>query len=181
MMDKTVLRKQPNKQKKYRQRQSQQGLVRFELQINAEAKARFEQLVEAVAEEYETPWDKRQRLALARNKVFNQIIEGTVHEFRFLKQQIDELKQEIAALSPTFFTSTGSTPTPLPEGIRSLPDDPAQLKSIIATLHHDCQHSQQTAQKYQHAAEQFEKLYDASSRYNQDLLLKLQQYEASTA
>jgi len=172
-------RKPNNKQKKYRTQQSQKGLVRFEMQIPAEAKHRFEQMVQAVAEEYAQPWDSRRRLALARIAVFNQITEAITHDFVHLTQQIDELKKEIAALSPTFFTRTGAASTPLPEAIRSLPDDPAQLKSIIATLHHDCQHSQQTAQKYQHAAEQFEKLYDASSRYNERLLDKLKLLQGS--
>ncbi len=53
--------KRPNRQKKYRKTQSNNGLVRFELQISAKAKAHFDRLVEAVANEYAEPFDPRRR------------------------------------------------------------------------------------------------------------------------
>ena len=62
-------RSEPNYQKKYRQKQEAKGMARFEIQLPAKTKAKFDELVEAVAEEYARPHSKRQRIALARIQV----------------------------------------------------------------------------------------------------------------
>ncbi len=101
-----VHKKDKNRQQKYRQAHASMELVRYELQVNAESKARFENLVRAVADEYESPWDERQRMAKARCQVFDEITQDVVHEFAGLQVHIDSLKAEIKALSPSFFIDT---------------------------------------------------------------------------
>lgn len=174
-MENHAFRKQPDKQKKYRNKQIQKGLVRYEIQIKEETKQRIEQMVTAIAEEYDSPWDPRRRLARARNEVFEKITQDTTHDFIHLKEQNEQLKKEIAALSPTYFTSSAHVPTSLPAAVNSLPDDCAQLKSIIAQLFHDLQQSKHTAQKLKTSTDRFEKLYEASTNYNERLLYKLRE------
>ena len=56
-MEEKSTKHRPHAQKKYRRSQSNKGLVRFELQVSADAKERFDALVNAAAEEYAQPWD----------------------------------------------------------------------------------------------------------------------------
>ena len=162
------------RQKTYRHRQSSKGLVRFELQVSAGAKARFEALVTVAAEEYTEPWDPRRRLARARAQVFEDITHGVAHEFFTLKDQIETLKAEVKALSPQFFKPTGSNTTPLPEAIRALPDEPTLLKAQLAETHQAAQRAQREALNYQRLAKQFEALYETASNYNEELSARLE-------
>lgn len=165
-------RDQPNYQKKYRQKQEAKGLARFEIQIPAETKEIFDELVEAVAEEYVRPHSKRQRTALARIQVFEEITQGITHEFFELKDKIQALKDEIKALSPNFF-KTKTDNTPLPEAIGSLPDDPQKLKKLLAKLYQGLQAANIKATEQERRAKQFESLYSAASDYNEKLQIKL--------
>ncbi len=159
----------PNPQKKYRHTQARKGLVRYELQIPREAKAHFEALVKAAADEYSEPFSERQRKAKARIQIFQEITQGITHEFFTLKEQIEALKAQVAALSPSFFKNKVADKTPLPDAIQALPDAPHTLKSLLATLYKENQQLKQEANEYQRQAQQFEKLYNATSAYNDEL------------
>jgi hypothetical protein len=156
-------------QQKYRQTQHHKGLVRYELQISADAKARFETLATCAAEEMVSPWDPRRRLAKARAQVFDEVTQGIRHEFFALKDQIEALKAEIKTLSPQFFKQKTGHKTPLPEAIRALPDDPKRLKAHLAQFYQDMQIAQREALKYKRLSAQFEALYDVASKQNEAL------------
>ncbi len=165
----------PQTQRNYRQSQGNKGLVRFELQVNTESKARFEAMVEAAAEEFSAPWDLRQRKAKARAQIFDEITQGTTHEFFELKDQIGALKEEITALSPSFFTSDTTEQIPLPEAIAALPDDPKHLKAVLAKTHRQAQGFKQAAHEHKRQAQQFQALYDTVNKYNDELKEQLKQ------
>ncbi len=171
----TIDRKQVA-QKKYRDKQQGNGLVRYELQVNALSKQRFELMVESTADEFDQPWDKRQRKAKARALLFDKISQGVLHDFVSLHNQIVTLKQEVKALSPSYLKSDMTTNTPLPESIRALPDDPQQLKKILAETHRAAQTYKKEAQKHQEDSERYQKLYEVSSEYNDSLKAKLQDH-----
>lgn len=76
-----------DKQKKYRRTRRSKGITRFELQVNAESKTRFEKLVESAADEFQKPWDKRQRMAQARAQIFDEITDGICHDFFALQNR----------------------------------------------------------------------------------------------
>lgn len=160
-------------QKKYRKVQSHKGLVRFEIQVSEKTKARFDEMVKAAAEEIAQPWDPRQRLAKARQKVFDDMTQGTAHEFFALKDQIQALKAEIEAISPRFFHTPDLDKVPLPESIKALPDDPNQLKALLAKSHREAQQAIMSARRYKDLAEQQEKLYQTASDYNDVLQRRL--------
>ena len=174
-MDEKRINRNPLHQKKYRRAQKNKGLVRFELQVSAESKSRFDTLVREAAEEYPAPWDPRRRLAKARAHVFDEITQNISHEFFTLKDQIQALKAEIKALSPQFFKTSGTDKTPLPEAIRALPDDPKKLKTVLASIYQEAQYAKQETLKYQRLAEQYEELYEAASNYNEELQSKIEQ------
>ncbi len=163
----------PNHQKKYRQKQAAKGLTRFEIQIPSKTKAKFDTLVETVAEEYIKPHSKKQRITLARIQVFEEITQGIQHDFFELQDQIEALKDEIRALSPQFFKTHTTYKTPLPEAILALPDDPKKLKSLLAKLYQDLQTAQLTATEQKRRAQQFEALYDTTSTHNDSLQAQL--------
>lgn len=157
-------------QKKYRKRQSSKGLIRYELQVRETSKLRFEQLVEAAAEEFVEPEGLRQRMAKARAQVFDEITKGVCHEFFTLKDQIKALREEITALSPSFFFEPNQVKnTPLPTAVAVLPDDPIALKTLVANLHRQLQSALQTAKEYERRAKQYLELYEASSRERERL------------
>lgn len=178
-MDTILSRKRLDPQKKYRQSKATQGFARFELQVRTESKDKFEAMVDAAAEEYLKPWNLRQRRALARARIFDEIIEGSLHEFMTLKDQIESLKNEVKALSPSFFKDALSEKIPLPEAISSLPDDPQKLKALLARIFNEVQTAKSAANRSKELADQYEKLYEASSRYNEKLSKKLKEYEPS--
>ena len=172
-MEKNIKNQHISRQKKYRRMQDAKGLVRFEIQLPADIKDTFDELVEAVADELSEPWDKRQRVALARIQVFKEITQHITHDFKALTAEINALKEQIKALSPTFFKTQTAEQTPIPEAIRALPDDPEQLKQLITKLHQGLQTAKLSMHEYKRSATQFEALYDAASRYNEELQKKL--------
>ncbi len=174
-MEQLKTKNRPNKHKKYRKAQHNKGLVRYELQVNAGAKARFEALVEAAADEFEAPWDIRRRMAKARALVFEEVTSGAIHDFFALKDQIQALKEEIKVLSPSFFISNVPQKAPLPEAIRNLPDDPQQLKTLLSKLYSESQQAKIQATEYKRKADQYLSLYDTVSDYNDELKLKLKE------
>ena len=168
-MENRTKRIQPNAQQKYRRVQHQKGLVRFEIQVNADTKARFDEAVDAVADEFTKPWSLRQRLARARARVFDEMTQGIRHEFFTLKDQMTALKAEIKALSPSFFQTADKLTTPLPEAISALPDDSQQLKRLLTAQFKELQQTKLETQKYKHQAKQFEALYNAIYQQNEEL------------
>jgi hypothetical protein len=122
-----------NKQQRYRKSQSGKGLVRFEIQVSKETKERFDAMVNEAAKEFITPQDTRQRIAKARARVFDELTNNLGHDFFTLRDQIDQLKAEVKALSPTFFETSDYLNTPLPEAVSALDDDPKKLKQLLAT------------------------------------------------
>lgn len=159
-MNKISPRTLPNPQKKYRQQQSSKGLVRYELQISNDAKQRFEALVKAAADEYPTPFSERQRMAKARIQIFNELTQGITHDFFTLQDQIHALKEQVAALSPSFFKIDAAKTTPIPDAIRALPDEPQSLKSLLTKLYTEGQHAKLAAKQYKQRADQFSELYE---------------------
>ena len=171
-MEKIELITRPNRQKKYRQKQNIKGLVRFEIQLPIETKAHFDELVDAVADEYVQPYDKRRRTALARIQVFGEITKSITHEFFELKDKIISMRDEIKALSPNFFKIKTDS-TPLPEAIKALPDDPKRLKQLLAKLYQSLQGAKLATQQHKRRATQYEALYNAANEYNDKLKTKL--------
>jgi len=155
-------------QKRYRKKQANKGLVRYEMQIPKESKVKFEQLVKAVADEYDEPWDERRRMALARAEVFNEIIQDTLHEFTELKRQIKTLQDEVQALAPKFFAQKSAS-SPLPSAIASLPDDPEHLKMLLTKIFGEGQRAKRQANEYKRRADQYEELYRVSTDQNEEL------------
>lgn len=131
----------PKYQEKYRQQQSQKGLVRYEIQVSREAKARFEAAVTARADEYPAPYSERARKAKARSELFEEITQDVVHEFFALKERIQALEQEIQALAPKYFKTPSHGMPPIPQAIASLPNDPEHLKALLAKSHLECQNA----------------------------------------
>ena len=166
--------KRPSAQRKYRDSQKHKGLVRYELQISRESKERFESLVETAANEYDESWNLRHRMAKARSDIFDEITQGITRDFYALKNQINVLKAEIKALSPSFFKKMLPENSPLPQSIQSLPDDPVQLKKILASTHLEAQHAKKEMLKYQRQAQQYLSLYETASSYNDELQAQVQ-------
>lgn len=175
-MDYTNELTRENAQKKYRLNQSKRGLIRFELQVSKKSKRRFDEMVEAVADEYNQPWDKRRRIALARAEVFDEITRGSIHEFTELKQQISSQKEEISALAPSFFYEK-NMPVALPSAIQSLPDDPDHLKALLAKMYQEAQTAKLQAREQKRKADQFEKLYNVQYEENEKIQAQLKEEE----
>ena len=164
----------PCRKKTYRKAQKNRGLVRYELQVNASSKAKFEKMVECAAAEYDYPWNIRQRMAKARSDIFDEITRGLQHEFTSLKQHIAELKDEIKALSPSFFSKEASLEqTPLPQAIASLPDDPKRLKLLLTRTYKECQQAKREARTYKQESVRFQELYRTVDTFNDELQAKL--------
>lgn len=155
-------------QKKYRTNQSKKGLVRYEMQISKSSKLKFEELVTVAADEYKEPYSEKQRKTIARKDLFEQMIEGNLHEFDELKQRIKSLEEEIEALAPKFF-SDRKTKSPLPSAIKALPDDPGHLKALLSKFFSEGQQAKREAKEYKRRAEQYEELYRVVSDHCEEL------------
>lgn len=162
----------PNTQKKYRLCQASKGFVRFELQVQKDTKLRFDKLVDAAAEDFVAPWSKKQRIAKARAKIFDDITKNVIHEFHTLQSQIESLKAEIKALSPAVFNLNGSN-IPLPAAINELPNDPKHLKQLLAKTHLQFQQANKAQREFKQQSEQYLALYEAASKYNDELSAQL--------
>lgn len=172
---KTIQRK--NRNRIYREAQQARGLVRIEFQVKPEVKARFEEAAAVEAETYTEPWDHRRRLTKARTALFEKLAAGTLHQFEQLKEENESLKAQITALSPSFFKSTHQS-TPLPNAITALPNDPAQLKRILAALFQESQKAKRDLLEWKGRANQYCELYETSSNQNDELRQKIKAYEA---
>ena len=153
----------PNAQHKYRDKQTREGLVRYELQVHQDTKARFEAIVATIADELEQPYDRRRRLALARAKLLDDLVGGISHEFYTLKEQITVLKGEITALSPTFMANAGNNVS-IPSIVQALPNEPQQLKQLLANSYHQQQSLQLQLKEIKRVTNQYKALYEAASQ-----------------
>lgn len=176
-MDKILDLERPNAQKKYRKKQANSGLVRYEIQVHNKTKQQFEQLVEVAAEEIPSPWSLRQRMAKARTRLFDEISKGVLHDFFELKEKIRGLRAEIAALAPTYFKSVDANEVPLPEAITALPDDPKKLKKLLAITHAETQQAKLNESESKRIADQYEALYNAQTTENERLKQHLSDIE----
>ncbi len=161
----------PNAQSKYRNRRSNDGFVRYELQVKKETKDLFEAMASAAADEIAEPWDKRRRLAAARAQLLDELLEGISHEFYTLKDQIRAMKDEIDALTPSFETSDGRN-VAMPMVIHELPDDPKKLKQLLANCYHQQEKIKIKLKENQRVTDQYQALYEASSAENDRLRSK---------
>ena len=164
----------PSPQKKYRKAQANKGLVRYEIQITEESRDRFEEMVRAVAAEYVEPFSEKRRAAKARIQIFEELTQDIVHEFFALKDQITALREQVNALAPSFFKASVNASTPLPDVIKSLPDDPAKLKQILFKVYSDLQKTKLSAAEYKRQSEQFLQLYELADKRVDELSLQLQ-------
>jgi hypothetical protein len=174
-MEEIRTRKQFNKQKKYRRTQQNKGVVRFEIQVDANTKARFDEMVEAVADEYIEPFDLRRRNAKARAQVFREITQNVTHEFFTLKDKIKALKEQITALTPSFFKTNTIEKTLIPDAISALPDDPQHLKSLLAKIYNEGQQAKLAATEFKRRADQFSELHELSQIQNDEYRKKLKE------
>ena len=160
-------------QQHYRKNQANKGLVRYELQIPESVKVKIETLVAAIADEYDTPYDKRRRLARARAQLFTELTSDTQHDFIQLKAQIAALKEELATVAPAFFIKKDTETTPLSHAIAELPNDnPEALKQLIAKFYREAQKATQELKTYKERANNYYQLYEALTDEN-DRLRKL--------
>ena len=166
-----------DKQKKYRNAQSKKGLVRYELQIKSESKTIIEDLVRDAADEYIEPYSERQRMAKARVQVFDEITNNIKHEFFALKDQIKALKGEIAAISPSFFKADLTDQAPIPEAIRALPNDPEQLKPLLAKFYRQLRQAIASGQEHKQKSDRFEQYYTIHRDEIDRLKQKLSKHE----
>lgn len=169
-------RKQPNRLKKYRSKMDNDGFERLEFYIRTNYKAQFEALAQATADELVEPFDARQRVRLAKTRLFEEMMQKTTHEFFTLKDRIKVLEEEVAALAPAFFKTTDKTP--LPEAIRALPNEPDTLKAILAKVYQEAQQAKLDKREYKRRAEQYLKLYEVVSEQNVKLEQQLNQHRA---
>jgi len=167
------------KQKKYRRAQFSKGLVRYELQVHSESKDLFEEIVQTVADEMVEPTDERRRMAKARIRVFDEVMQGITHEFFTLKDQIKALQDEITALSPSFFKVDATDQPPLPNAVRALPDDPDYLKKLVTQFFQNAQAAIQTGKEHERRAKQYLELYEASQAENTRLRSLLSKHDIS--
>jgi SMC interacting uncharacterized protein involved in chromosome segregation len=160
-------------QKRYRKSQTKKGLVRFEIQVEKDTKARFDRMVNTAADELVFPEGKNRRIAKARARIFDELTQQLGHNFFTLRDEIDRLKSEIKALSPAFFKDSELKNIPLPAAIESLDDNPAQLKQLLAKTYKRAQEARLAADEHKRRADQFEALYEAQQAFNEDLEKKL--------
>lgn len=166
-------RVQPNRFRKHRKKQVDQGLVRLEFQIDKGLKARFEQMVEELADEYPEPYDERRRKAKARRELFEKGISQQSVQFAGCEARIEALKSELAAVSPKFFKSADDRTIALPESIAVLPDNPLQLKRLLTKEYQRAQQAEIEAREQKRRAEQYQALYDVANEYNERLQKEL--------
>ena len=126
----SISREKPNYQKKYRNKKIDKGFVRYEIQVSLEAKERFEKAVTVAAEEYAAPYSLKLRKAKARAQIFEEMTQGTTHQFFTLTDEIERLRKEMEVLAPSIFEKNSTEA--IPSAIAALPDQPQQLKAWLA-------------------------------------------------
>ena len=151
-------------QNDYRKKQERNGMVRYEIQVPRKLKDTIEEIASEVAEEYATPRSIRQRMCKARAEVLEKATQNIRHEFFELKDRIRELKQQIEALSPSFFKTHEKENTPIPDAILSLPDNPKQLKQLLATTYIGMQTAKTKLVRVESDSKRYLALYDLETK-----------------
>ena len=156
-------------QKDYRKKQQASGLVRYELQVPKRLKAVMEEMASEVAEEYASPRSLKQRMCKARAEVLQKATQNIRHEFFELKDRIRELTAQVTALSPSFFKTSEQDNTPIPDAISSLPDDPKQLKQLLARTYKDMQTAKVRLSQVESDSKRYLALYDLEMKESERL------------
>ena len=107
----------------YRQRKTQSGLVRYEVEVPATIKGQLDEMADILSDEMDEGLSYRQRVAQARRQLFVDGVERNIQAFSVLQERIDALEEEIAQLSPTLLATVKPETSALPEAIQRLPDD----------------------------------------------------------
>jgi hypothetical protein len=153
---------QPDRFAKYRGSQSNKGLIRFEIQVQRSIKEDFDKMAHDLAEQYDEPWDIRQRLSKAKTQLFEEFTNNIKHEFTALKEKNKIAEDKIAFLTqslPDF--SNAPTLLNIDHRISSLPDDSKSLKNVIERMYRQLQKSALEAEAYKRKAHQYIELYEA--------------------
>jgi hypothetical protein len=167
-------RQKPDYQKKYHLSKIEQGLSRIEFFVNSKTKETFETIFKVMAEEYMHPYSEKARQSKAKTALFDQLIRGIEPRFFHMKEQIEGLQAELKAVSPAFFDLKSlSNDTPLPHTIAQLPDDPEQLKALLAHTQIQAQKAEKEARHYKHLYHQQQALATAATDYVSKLKGKL--------
>ncbi len=155
-------------QQAYRRKQRERELVRVEIQMKQAYKHRFDELVAAKAKDLPENWHRHKRLAQARRLVIEEALANTQTSFITLQDHIAQLKAEVSALSPAFFEAALEAPTSfLPESIKSLPNEAAFLKQLLAQFYKAKVLAERQQVQQTNAANQYKKLYEAVEQENQ--------------
>ena len=166
-----------DRREKYRKKLKSQGLVRFEIQIEQNEKSLFDQMVNDRAHTDLSQASLKSKLYKTRRDLFGEMLRNVSYGYAGLKKEIQHLKEEISALSPSFFKTSVNDNTPLPQAISSLDNDPQLLKTLLAKTFRDAQAAKRVALEHKRKAEQFQQLHEAVDNYNESLKDKLAHYE----
>ena len=156
-------------QNDYRKKQERNGMVRYEIQVPKKLKDTIEELSSEVAEEYLAPRSLKQRMCKARAEVLQKATQNIRHEFFELKDRIRELTAQVTALSPSFFKTSEQDNTPIPDAISSLPDDPKQLKQLLARTYKDMQTAKVRLSQVESDSKRYLALYDLEMKESERL------------
>ena len=156
-------------QNDYRKKQERNGMVRYEIQVPKKLKDTIEEISSEVAEEYLAPRSLKQRMCKARAEVLQKATQNIRHEFFELKDRIRELTAQVTALSPSFFKTSEQDNTPIPDAISSLPDDPKQLKQLLARTYKDMQTAKVRLSQVESDSKRYLALYDLEMKESERL------------
>ena len=151
-----------SKRKKYKKNQKDRGISRLEISLPEKLKSEFEEMAQAVSNEFVEPQDRRQRLAKAKVQLMEELTQNINHEFFVLKDKISNLEAMVEFLSPTFNIENNTTP--LPSFISNLKNEPTLLKGIIADLFKEKTTFEAQAKEYKRRSEQYLALYETVSK-----------------
>ena len=149
--------------RKSRQKKKALGFKTVRLELEPNYYQHFEALCEAKARDLPASFDQRLLKTKAKALVIKEALNQTSTTFLTLTEQIEQLKAEIRALSPSFFKTDADQATPLPQAILALPDDPEHLKTLLARFYKDRVLAKRQAEEWQRRANQYHALYEAAN------------------
>ena len=153
----------------YRQRKTQSGLVRYELEVPATIKAQLDEMADLLSDEMDEGLSYRQRVAQARRQLFVDGVERNVQAFCVLQERIDALEDEVAQLSPSLLASVKPETSALPEAIQRLPDEGKPLKHLLAQFYKRAISAERKLKETDERANRFLELYEVQSEENKRL------------
>ena len=129
----------------------------------------IEEIASKVGEGYATPRSISQCMCKARADVLEKATQNIRHKFFELKNRIRELKQQIEALSPSFFKTHEKENTSFPDAILSLPDNTNQLKKLLATTYIGMQTAKTKLVRVESDSKRYLALYDLETKESERL------------